>query len=678
VLSGLGAAGVGALTVGTDAVDAAGTDRHVVGTSTAAAAAAAERRAESVHRVLDFGDVGKAVAGRFADEALENLRRNPNVRYVEADGEMHAIGQTLPWGVDRVDADVLHGDGATGEGAHVAVVDTGIDGDHPDLRANVGEGKAFVDCQGSSCTAAWADDNDHGTHCAGVAGATDDDGGVVGVAPGATLHAVKVLDERGAGTFSDIAAGIEYVANQGWDVASMSLGASSGSRTVRDACKYAHDRGVFLVAAAGNDGPCEDCVGYPAAYETVVAVSSTDSDDGLSSFSSTGAEVELAAPGGRIYSTVVDGYDTFSGTSMACPHVAGAAAQVMADGASNTEARTRLRDTAADLGLAADEQGDGLLDAESAVGGGDAAPSVSWVAPVGGDTVSGNVDVRLDGSDPEDADDSLRVEWRVDGGAWRTASYDDASGAYVDVWDSAGVSDGDHTLDARATDSADNVGSSSVTVTADNVESGPVIDDLTPAEVETDDGDAAFDVDWRVSDADGDVDLVELSLTQAADGSTEDTAAVDVGGDAADGTTRLTAAGDDGTGNEYTVELTVTDGGGRTATDSASVAETEQTDSAPSVDRYAVTEAGSPNPHAEITAEWDVGDPDGDLETVALDVVDSSGSVADSTTHAVGGGDATGSDQFTLKHAGGQSFDVTLTVTDAAGNSRSETRTVAA
>ena len=176
-----------------------------------------------------------------------------------------------------------------------------------------------------------------------------------------------MLDKRGSGSFSNVAAGIEYTADQGWDVGSMSLGASSGSQTVKDACTYASGEGVLLVAAAGNDGPCSDCVGYPAAYSECIAVSSTNSADGLSSFSSTGPEVELAAPGTDIYSTVIGGYDTFSGTSMACPHVSGGGGQLMGNGYTNTEARDRLNSTAEDIDLLANESGNGLLDVAAAL-----------------------------------------------------------------------------------------------------------------------------------------------------------------------------------------------------------------------------------------------------------------------------------------------------------------------
>ena len=340
--------------------------------------AAARSAAAEVVREFNFD----ALTIRMAKKGISGLRNNPQIRYVEENGTMQALGQTLPWGIDRVDAEVAHANGDTGSGADVAIIDTGIDSDHSDLQANLGTGKAFVTCStkggcrfgrkpaDNTCYQNWDDDNNHGTHCAGIANAVDNSQGVVGVSTTATLHAVKVLDKCGSGSFSDIAAGVEYVADQGWDVGSMSLGGSSSSSTLRDACQYAVDRGVFLVAAAGNDGPCSDCVGYPASYSTVMAVSATSSDDTLASFSSTGPEIEIAAPGENIYSSVASNgsYDSYDGTSMACPHVAGAAGQLMANGYSNTEVRSQLKSTAEDIGLSSNDSGSGLLDAAAALG----------------------------------------------------------------------------------------------------------------------------------------------------------------------------------------------------------------------------------------------------------------------------------------------------------------------
>ncbi|MFC4438459.1 MULTISPECIES: S8 family peptidase [Natrialbaceae] len=332
---------------------------------------AAAEAATEVRREFAFD----AMTMTVPEQAISGLQRNPNVRYVEEDGEMQAFDQETPWGIERVDAPVAHDAGEDGDGADIAIIDTGIDSTHEALQGVLGEGASFTGCggltcllggNGNDCNESWDDDNDHGTHCAGTAVAPDDGTGVVGVATQATLHAVKVLSCLGAGSNSDIAAGIEHTAEQGWDVASLSLGGAQ-SDVVSDACTYAHDRGVFLVAAAGNDGSCSDCVSYPAAEPEVVAISATTEDDELAGFSSTGPEVELAAPGEDVYSTVAGGYDTFSGTSMACPHVAGAAGHLMSNGYTHEEARDRLCETAEDIGLDDNDQGHGLLDVAAAL-----------------------------------------------------------------------------------------------------------------------------------------------------------------------------------------------------------------------------------------------------------------------------------------------------------------------
>ncbi len=328
-------------------------------------------------RVLHRFDFGAATL-RAGESALDRLRRRPGVEYVEPDVTMHALGpeiagsgseknsqgataDCLPWGVDRVDADVAREAGYTGAGADVAVVDTGIAADHPDL-PNLGEGKGIVDSGGEE---PWDDDMGHGTHCAGIVGA---DGAVRGVAPDATLHAVKVLDARGAGSASDIAAGIEWVADQGYDVCSLSLGSSRRSRVVSEACAYAAAAGVLVVAAAGNRGPCSDCVGYPAAEDEVVAVSATSDDDTLAEFSSAGPEIEVAAPGEAVYSTTPDGHAKQSGTSMACPHVSGVGGLLAAEGQDAGTARDTVGETAESIGLDDPESGAGLLDAAAALG----------------------------------------------------------------------------------------------------------------------------------------------------------------------------------------------------------------------------------------------------------------------------------------------------------------------
>ncbi len=373
ILQSIGGGVVAAEGIGTAIAAEANTTRkrRVVGTKSLFGIEVAKKKADSVEKELDFADKGNVLVGNFSDEAVKSLQRNNDVRYVEEDVTVHALAQTKPWGIDRVDADVVHNNGQTGEGAHIAILDTGIDADHPDLEANLGKGYAVENCSGSDCVEDWDDDHSHGTHCAGIANAVNNDEGVVGVSTNATLHAVKVLSGSGSGSASGVAEGIKWAADQGYGVISMSLGASSGSSTIRDALQYAQDRDVIIISAAGNEGPCTDCVHYPGAYPESMAIGSTASDDSMSSFSSTGPEVEMCAPGSDILSCVKGGgYQKYSGTSMATPHVSGAAGLLRAQGLSASETRKRLTDTAEDLGFADNEQGAGLLDVEAAVGDG--------------------------------------------------------------------------------------------------------------------------------------------------------------------------------------------------------------------------------------------------------------------------------------------------------------------
>lgn len=289
-----------------------------------------------------------AVAATVPEAILGALRANAKVAYVEPDAKCYALVQSLPWGVDRIDAEKVHAAGNKGTGVKVAILDTGIDLNHEDL--TVWGGASFI----SGTT--HNDDNGHGTHCAGIVAALDNTVGVIGVAPEAQLYAVKVLDSGGSGSWSTVAAGIEWSITNKMQIISMSLGGSQGSSTLEAACKKAWDAGILLVAAAGNSGNAggkNDCVGYPAKYPTVIAVAATDSSDKRASWSSTGPAVELAAPGVSIPSTYMGNtYKTLSGTSMACPHVSGVAALVWKahPGLTNQQVRDKMNATAIDLG----------------------------------------------------------------------------------------------------------------------------------------------------------------------------------------------------------------------------------------------------------------------------------------------------------------------------------------
>jgi subtilisin family serine protease len=235
------------------------------------------------------------------------------------DGDEEPPPEELPWGVDRIDAEYAWLEGLTGAGIEVAVVDTGIDYNHPDLANNCKGGVNVINVRKG-----YKDDNGHGTHVAGIIAAEDNDIGVIGVAPEAWLYGVKVLDRRGSGFVSDVIDGITWCIENGMNIANMSLGTNADIQSLQDACDAAYDAGVLLVAAAGNDGGAVD---FPAAYDSVIAVAATDVSDVRPNWSSHGPQVLLAAPGVEILSTWKGGdYRTGSGTSMASPHVAGTAA----------------------------------------------------------------------------------------------------------------------------------------------------------------------------------------------------------------------------------------------------------------------------------------------------------------------------------------------------------------
>ena len=319
------------------------------------------------------------VGARMSPKAAEALARHPAVRFVESDAPAYAHETTLasstqsvPWGIDRV-FDSAANRAATwevsrGNAVGIAVLDTGIDATHSDL--TVVDGVNVLD--GSD---RYGDGHGHGTHVAGTIAALDNAIGVVGVGPAAALYAVKVLDDGGSGSYASIIAGIQWAVDHPGDISivNMSLGGSSDSIALREACAAAYEAGLLLVSSAGNSGTPSgrgDNVGYPARYATVIAVAASDSNDSRPRWSSTGPDVELIAPGVSVLSTVPgDGYATKSGTSMASPHVAGAAslAWAAAPTLTNAELRAILRTTAEDIGLSAIQGGYGLVRADRAV-----------------------------------------------------------------------------------------------------------------------------------------------------------------------------------------------------------------------------------------------------------------------------------------------------------------------
>ena len=295
------------------------------------------------------------------------VERLPGVDYVQRDRKISIAAQTLPSGVDRIDADLSPTAGINGTpnsvNVDVAVIDTGVQPDHPD----VGVFRA-TNC-GGLLGFGTGDQNGHGTHVAGTIAARDNSVGVVGVAPGARIWNVKVLNALGVGLSSQVICGIDYVtANAGAiEVANMSLGGAGSDdgncgNTDGDAQHQAIcasvAAGVTYVVAAGNDH--EDSSGFtPAAYDEVITVSAladfngapgggtastcrADVDDTFADFSNYGADVDVIAPGTCITSTWMgSGYNTISGTSMASPHAAGAAALYAANNPAATPAQVK-------------------------------------------------------------------------------------------------------------------------------------------------------------------------------------------------------------------------------------------------------------------------------------------------------------------------------------------------
>lgn len=294
----------------------------------------------SVISKIDDNTALVSVPNMTPEQAVAYMKAKPGVIYAEPDVEYHAAkvpndpcyvtscaGATGQWNFDKVGLPTAW-DVATGRpSVTIGLIDSGVDIDHPDLVGHVTEGPNY---------SSDSDDNDnfgHGTHVAGILGASTDNGlGVAGADWNAQIYSVKVLNASGTGTASGIAKGIRYAADQGVRVMNLSLGAQTFSQTLADAVTYAESKGVLVVAAADNQS--NNNLTYPAALPGVVAVGASTPSDTLASFSNYGSWVDLLAPGTGIVSTwpraksVGDPYEVEDGTSMSSPLVAGTAALV--------------------------------------------------------------------------------------------------------------------------------------------------------------------------------------------------------------------------------------------------------------------------------------------------------------------------------------------------------------
>jgi len=449
-------------------------------------------------------------AATVPSERVEALRRNPQVAHLELDrpvslpepvtepfrgmsGEEGAsettAGQVVPWGVDRTGA---RGSGGTGQGIHVYVLDTGIDPEHPDL-PNLGVGHTVFEstCRGNpkNCPPqpTWHDDHGHGTHVAGTIGAADNGSGVVGVAPGVTLHAVKVLGANGSGSRAGVIAGVDWVAGHNRDrprVANMSIGGAGekfgtctenglvGSTDAYHAALCnARNAGVVFAVSAGNSGADAAFQAPAAFYDAAITVSATScrfDDAAAIQTCETGSEafttwsnwgtrtdsawpsegslpVAIAAPGANVLSTWIGGdYRYASGTSMAAPHVAGGAALVLqqigsqaADGSAFNSVRAALLGatecTATWHNVSGNPHSERFLNLRSSdpitecVEPGDPPPTAPTDLEVVGVT-SNTVSLVWEHGSPENS----RFEiWQNTGGTWEHLTYVEGAAAFT-------------------------------------------------------------------------------------------------------------------------------------------------------------------------------------------------------------------------------------------------------
>lgn len=330
-----------------------------------------------------------AIAASINESKIDDLKKDPRVAYIENDSVYQAADEyTSAWGVKYIGSQPVHNQNINGSGVKIAVLDTGIDYSHPDLIDNYKGGFNFVDNNSDP----W-DDNClsflktcHGTHVSGTIAAELNGFGVVGVAPKASIYAAKVLDGGGFGTATTVLSGIEWAVNNNMNIISMSIQSTDNNTAVLDAVNAAYNSGILLVAAGGNTGGGP--VSYPAAYDSVIAVTAIDQNGQRASFSPIDQKIEVAAPGVNINSTVCinatilshclqEGYGILSGTSMAAPHVTGVAALIFStnfpdvngDGKrDNKDVRQIIDNTAFHPGIPGkdDIYGYGIVDAQNA------------------------------------------------------------------------------------------------------------------------------------------------------------------------------------------------------------------------------------------------------------------------------------------------------------------------
>lgn len=348
----------------------AGTERLIVsyhaGNHTAAAKLEKAAGAKHLGTIHKLGYRIVEVPAGQARRALARFRGAGAVRFAEIDAAVKAdlVTPTDPlwtsqWGLGKVAAPSAWATTTGSSDVTVAVLDTGVDPNHPDLRGAVSPGRSFISGVSSSM-----DDNGHGTAVAGIVAARTNNGiGIAGACWSCRILPVKVLSATGSGTMSAAANGLIWAADQGVQVANLSLSGASHTQTMLDAVRYARDKGVLVIASAGNNG--DTTLSYPAAYDEVVSVAGSTSTDGRYSWSTHGSWVDVAAPGCNRTTRLGDTYSDFCGTSSAAPLTAGVAALAFA--AAPTATHTQIRNALEATSSSVSYVRAGRIDAEKAV-----------------------------------------------------------------------------------------------------------------------------------------------------------------------------------------------------------------------------------------------------------------------------------------------------------------------
>lgn len=416
-------------------------------------------------------------ASEKAVEAL--LKRNKHLKFAERDMLVKPSTTNDPyyangWHLPKIGTPTAW-QTSSGSNVVIAILDSGVDADHPDLAANLVPGWNMYDNNADT-----TDVNGHGTKVAGAAAAlTNNAVGVAAVAGNARVMPMRVSGADGYAYYSTIASALTWAADRGARVANISFYGVETSSSARSAAQYLKNKGGLVVTSAGNYG-VEETI---APSDTMITVSATDSNDNKTSWSSYGSFVDVAAPGSSIYSTVNGGgYGAVSGTSFSSPITAGVVALMMAanPALSPAELEKALYSSALDLGTAGFDKyfGNGRVDAAAAVAASVAsvkidstAPSTSITSPSGGTNVSGLVAVDVAASDDTGVS---RVDLLVNG----VKVGSDTSAPYGFSWDSTTVADGEASIVAYAYDAAGNAASHSVKVSvANTVVEEPVVDE---------------------------------------------------------------------------------------------------------------------------------------------------------------------------------------------------------